>query len=397
MSGVHLSCAIMAHPKRSAAAHRLAASLPGLSPRVVLDPEPDGPPATLRTARAAWAAAPPGATHHLVLQDDAVPVAGMADALAGVLCAHPDLPVALFCEWGSGTGSMARWASMGGFGLAECVDAFVPTVGLALPVATASALVRAIDSHDPAEHDDEVVARFLEGLGRSAFVTVPNLVQHDGDTSLVGNDHTMGARRSALLARPGEAVAEDVLHAPGLVPFVSWRRARAAAIRWDTAAHRYESHVALMREELRQAGVEHADLCGALDRWAASPTGRTLEGALGYGLLHELWTVAAALAVFAPFPLGTPASPPSPDLTRALASLGPGGLRTVTPDAAQDPRTVEALGELAAAGFAFGARAAATCGPAPGIARPAPSRASEPRPGTREEGGTGTFRRREVG
>jgi len=138
---------------------------------------------------------------------------------------------------------------------------------------------------------------------------------------------------------------------------VSWRRARAGGIRWDTAAHRYESHVALIREELRRAGVEHADLCGALDRWADSPTGRTLEGALGYGLLHELWTVAAALAVFAPFPHQALTSRPSPGLSRALATLGPGGLRTVTPDVAQDPRMVEALGALAAAGFAFGTRA----------------------------------------
>ena len=110
MSGVLLSCAIMAHPKRSRTAHRLADSLPGLSPRVVLDPEPDGPPATLRTARAAWAAVPPNATHHLVLQDDSVPVAGMADTLVGLMSTHPELPVALFCEWGSGTGSRVwRW------------------------------------------------------------------------------------------------------------------------------------------------------------------------------------------------------------------------------------------------------------------------------------------------
>ena len=359
MSGVLLSCAIMAHPKRSRTAHRLADSLPGLSPRVVLDPEPDGPPATLRTARAAWAAVPPNATHHLVLQDDSVPVAGMADTLVGLLSTHPELPVALFCEWGSGTGSMARWASMGGFGLAECVDAFVPTVGLVLPAATASALVGAIDSRDPAEADDEVIARFLEGEGRSAFVTVPNLVQHDGDRSLVGNDHAMGARRSALLAHPGEAVAGGILHAPGLVPFMSWRRARAAGIRWNTAEHRYESHMSLMRTELRLAGVDHADLCWALDRWADSPTGRILEGALGYGLLHELWTVAAALAVFAPFPHEGAASQSSPDLLRALATLGPGGLRTITPDVAQDSRMVEALGVLVAAGFNFGTRAIA--------------------------------------
>lgn len=370
MPDIHLSCAVMAHPKRSRAAYHLAASLPGLAPQVVLDPEENGPPATLRTARAAWSAMPPNATHHLVLQDDAQPVAGLTDTLHEVLVAHTDLPIALFCEWGSGTGSMARWAAMGGFGLAECVDSFIPTVGLVLPAETASALVEAIDAFDPSEPDDEMIARFLESRGQSAFVTVPNLVEHDGDISLVGNDHAMGSRRSALLARPAESVAKEILYAPRLVPFLSWQRARAAGIRWNIAKHRHEGHQALMRTELERVGVAHASLCESLDRWADTAIGRSLEGALGYGLLHELWTVAAALAVFAPFPHNDFPSRPASHWARPLATLGPGGLRTVAAEVAQDPRLNQALGDLVGAGFAFGVSSIAT---APDDSKSSPS------------------------
>ncbi len=43
--------------------------------------EPDGAPTPLRSARLAWEAAYPGATHHLVLQDDAVPCADFRSRL----------------------------------------------------------------------------------------------------------------------------------------------------------------------------------------------------------------------------------------------------------------------------------------------------------------------------
>lgn len=369
MPDIRLSCVVMAHPSRAKAAHALAASLPELAPRVVFDPEPDGPPATLRTARAAWSAVPPGSTHHLVLQDDATPVPGMAATLEKVLTAHPELPVSLFCEWGSATASMARWAALGGFGLAECVDSYVPTVGLALPSATAVALVEAVDRHHPGDPDDEVIARFLEEGGRSAFVTVPNLVQHDGDGSLVGNDHAMGARRSALLARPGEEVGEEVLAAPALVPCVSWRRARAAMVRWDTGARRHDGHVSMVRAELERAGTAHSELVSGLDRWLEGEEGHALEGALGYGLVHELWTVAVALAVFSPL-IGREGVPPLA-VTRALTTLGPGGLRTVAPAAAQEPLLADALVSLAVAGLAFGSEVAVTpSGPPTGVGTP---------------------------
>ncbi|MET9712267.1 hypothetical protein ACFW3Z_24615 [Nocardiopsis alba] len=43
---VRISCAVMSHPDRAEAALRLAGSLPELSPTVVTDPSPEGPPTT---------------------------------------------------------------------------------------------------------------------------------------------------------------------------------------------------------------------------------------------------------------------------------------------------------------------------------------------------------------
>lgn len=113
---VHISCAVMTHPRRADAARALARSLPELSPTVVVDPVPEGAPSTLRTSLAAWSALPDGATHHLVLQDDAGPRPGLYEALSALVSAHPDQPLSLFCEWGSATATSARWAALGGPG-----------------------------------------------------------------------------------------------------------------------------------------------------------------------------------------------------------------------------------------------------------------------------------------
>lgn len=352
-----ISCAVTAHPRRAGAAHRLAESLPELSPSVVMDPAPEEAPSTLRTSLAAWAAVPGWATHHLVLQDDAEPRPGTVEALTALVAAHPGEPLSLFCEWGSATATMARWAALGGYGLAECVDQYVPTVGFLLPAAVARELVAAVALEGQEEEpDDEALARFLERTGRAALVTVPNLVEHDGDLSLVGNCHRMGVRRSVLLREKTDPAPDTrTLLAPALVPFVSWRRARASAARWDTGRRRHTGHRSHLRAALADAGVPHADLVRELDEWLETGAGRRLEGMLGFGLPHELWLAATAVAVWAPLPEGTLADPAGP-ARAALATLAPGGLRTVVPQVLADPTAREDLAALVLAAFSYGAR-----------------------------------------
>ena len=120
-AGLRISCAVMTHPRRAEAARRLAGALPELAPAVVVDPYPEGPPSTLRTSLAAWAAVPGWATHHLVLQDDAEPRPGLVGALTALVGARPEEALSLFCEWGSATATMAA--------LLGCSNSLV-TIGL---------------------------------------------------------------------------------------------------------------------------------------------------------------------------------------------------------------------------------------------------------------------------
>src|SRR5262245_1863058 len=67
---VRISTAVMAHPARREQAEQLQRRHPELNAEIVFDPDPDGKPATLRTAVAAWSRIREGATHHFVMQED---------------------------------------------------------------------------------------------------------------------------------------------------------------------------------------------------------------------------------------------------------------------------------------------------------------------------------------
>lgn len=79
--------AIAAHPDRARMAHRLAGRL-DREPRIVWDTGND----EWATHARAWTAHNPGATHHLVLQDDAVPC---RDLIQGTERLLPDLPAGM--------------------------------------------------------------------------------------------------------------------------------------------------------------------------------------------------------------------------------------------------------------------------------------------------------------
>ncbi|MGN0111711.1 MAG: hypothetical protein ACI38P_08665, partial [Cellulosimicrobium funkei] len=95
-----LSVVVMHHPARGDVSALVRACAP-LDVRVVEDPDPEGPPSPLRTAKRAWAAVAPGATHHLVLQDDVAPVAGFAELVRRAVRARPRHAVALYSNWNS--------------------------------------------------------------------------------------------------------------------------------------------------------------------------------------------------------------------------------------------------------------------------------------------------------
>lgn len=195
---IRLSVAVMTHPARIAPAHQLARSLCEPATAVVVDPDPGTPLSCLRNARRAWSRVAPTATHHLVIQDDVRLCDNFVRHLSTAVRQRPEHAISLFTEWGSDTSSAVRLAALAGSRWAPIIDPYMPTVGLVLP-ASAARLIAA-DTDEAAPADDVAVHRILLAAGVPLTATVPGLLQHVGDDSLVGNGH-MGARRAALFDR----------------------------------------------------------------------------------------------------------------------------------------------------------------------------------------------------
>src|SRR5215472_752344 len=221
-----LSAAVMAHPSRAAAGRRLVDALGGV-PRLVLDPAPDGPPGSLRAAVAAWAARPAGATHHLVLQDDAIPAPGFLAAAEAAAAELPEAALAFYASWTSWNGALTRLAVRSGRAWSETIAAdTTPTVALVLPASAASEFVRfAGGAQASALPDNQAMAAFLRARRLPAYVAAPNLVEHDDAPSLVGNARH-GPRRSPCMlpsCRP-QAEATGILRVSELavIPYLVW-------------------------------------------------------------------------------------------------------------------------------------------------------------------------------
>jgi hypothetical protein len=192
-----ISGALMTHPTREKQARQFADEHRDLNLAVVVDPDPTAGRSTLRTSRAAWAAAPPDSTHHFVLQDDLVLRPGFARSLASAVESRPADALALFTHWSSRTAQAVRLAALTGRRWVPCLDAYVPTQALVLPAEVGREFARAAARFRDDVPDNWAVRLFLDHVGVEALVTTPNLVDHDVADSLLGNDIFLGPRRSA--------------------------------------------------------------------------------------------------------------------------------------------------------------------------------------------------------
>lgn len=184
-----LSVVVMHHPARAKVLPALLAACAPLPVRVVEDPEPAGPPSPLRTAKRAWAAVAEGATHHVVLQDDVVPVSGFAEHLVRAVASRPDVGVTFSVQGTSPRNAYAvrRAAAAGRAWAPMSVVEWTPTLALALPAADARALAAHFaELPDELLEDDDFVTPFCVSRGLRVFATVPNLVEHAGLPSLSG-------------------------------------------------------------------------------------------------------------------------------------------------------------------------------------------------------------------
>ncbi|MFD5804832.1 hypothetical protein [Streptomyces sp. NPDC127020] len=336
-SDLRLSTVIMAHPRRRAAAEALGGAHPALAARVVTDPEPQGPPSALRTARLAWRSVSADATHHLVLQDDAVLRPDFADTVAALAAARPMDSVSLFTEWGSRTANAVRAAALLGHAWAPVVDDYLPSVALVLPAQLARGFEEyAAAKAAPDATDDVTLLDYLRDVGRVVPVAGP--VDHANPPSLVGND-VMGPRSAACLAPAGDPEG-SVLPAMRAVPYFCWWEQLAVVYLRDPASpdgwRRVPAEEALLERGIGRERVV-ASLRTALE---SVPHRELIHDRVSDVLLAEVWTTAYALGVvtrdLGGFPdLGRPAA------REALATLAPGALRRVVP-----VRWLAAVGEL---------------------------------------------------
>ncbi|MEV6104992.1 hypothetical protein AB0M28_09780 [Streptomyces sp. NPDC051940] len=187
-----LSTVIMYHPSRRAGVDRIAQECLPLRARLVEDPEPDGIPSPLRTAKVAWGAVAEGATHHVVLQDDVHLHDGFADHVHALIERYPGSAIALGVLWVSPYNSYrVRQAAVQGHPVVRLAPwEWVPSLGLVLPADTARELAAFLRTFpDVTRDDDEHIAVFCAQRNIPVVAPVPHLLDHSTRPSVAGNDH----------------------------------------------------------------------------------------------------------------------------------------------------------------------------------------------------------------
>src|SRR5262245_33669581 len=132
MGQIRLSGIVTAHPRRLETAQALMRSTPPGVFDLVLDPSPESP-VSLRTAMLAWSSIPSTSTHHLVLEDDAVPVPGFVEHAEAAAASAPDAAIAFYANWNSRNGGAVRLGTLTGARWAPAAAEYTPTVALLLP------------------------------------------------------------------------------------------------------------------------------------------------------------------------------------------------------------------------------------------------------------------------
>jgi hypothetical protein len=132
---------------------------------------------------------PPFASHLLIVQDDAVPVSGFADAAVRIADAHPDSPVCLFLgALPSAAASLARRAKPDVRYVPLTVGSFMPLVCVLWPAHVARSFLEwSGTARGMTRADDGNAARWMRATRTQVMVAVPSIVQHDdGEPSVKG-------------------------------------------------------------------------------------------------------------------------------------------------------------------------------------------------------------------
>lgn len=202
---MRLAAVVQHHPARAELLPPLLEQLAPLEPKVVCDPGAAEPKwSAWRCFEACLRALPAGASHLLIVQDDAELCRGFAAAALAALRAQPERIVAFYV--GGRPASSARAlcaASCQGESWVELDRSqWVPLVCAAFPRADVLELLAWAEGwKGPRRGDDNVVGEFVRKTGRQALATVPSLAQHpDVAPSLVGRRAGRGRDRGRVAA-----------------------------------------------------------------------------------------------------------------------------------------------------------------------------------------------------
>jgi hypothetical protein len=187
---IRIGVSIMYHPRRAARIPRLVEGCAPLPVTQVCDPDPGGAPSPLRTAKRAWAQIQEGVTHHMVLQDDVALAPGFVEQLCEVVARHPEHGISLYSHWNSPHNSylVRRAAVAGGSYAPLSLTEWTPCQGFVLPVDRAREMAAYLAGiPDEAQDDDEMIVIFCRKQEIPVVATVPHLLDHGVDRTIVGH------------------------------------------------------------------------------------------------------------------------------------------------------------------------------------------------------------------
>lgn len=204
-----IHCRIQAHPSRTHVHQRLLDLLAPLEADVLVhSSDPPDPWANYRRCLDYRG----DASHLLVVQDDAIPAAGFADAIQGITARHPNDPVCLFMgALPASTAAQVRRAKPDVRYVPLIPSSFVPLVAVLWPTHVARSFLHWSETaRGMTRADDGNASRWLRATRQQFWVTVPSIVQHDdGEPSVKGGrDHKPWAeswRQALLLADDASA------------------------------------------------------------------------------------------------------------------------------------------------------------------------------------------------